>query len=123
MKKLLQFLRSIWKAGVFSPTSFVVRALLLSLAFAASELLGFRDYTTFLSGTSANPNLSWRTGATLGFIHLLLYVAFILVVPIFLIAASLLAIWNRRKTAETRVHGNDAPAPRQLLGLAAPSEG
>ena len=54
-----------------------------------------REYTTFLSGTSANVNLSWHTASFLGLIHLLLYVAFILLAPILLIAAGLLAAWNR----------------------------
>ncbi|HXP59889.1 MAG TPA: hypothetical protein VN829_05310 [Dongiaceae bacterium] len=95
MKTVFGFLRRLWKASVFSPTAFLVRAVLITAFFCASELLGLREYTTFLSGTSANLNLSWQTAATLGLIHLLLYVGFILLVPIFLIAAGLLAAWNR----------------------------
>jgi hypothetical protein len=95
MKNVFQFLRRLWKAGAFSPTAFVVRALIIAMLFGLSELLGLREYTTFLSGTSANLNVSWQTAATLGLIHLLLYVGFILLVPVFLITAGLLAAWNR----------------------------
>ena len=87
MKALLGFLRRLWKAEAFSPAGLVLRAILITVLLCASELLGLREYTTFLSGTSANVNLSWHTASLLGLIHLLLYVAFILLVPILLIAA------------------------------------
>jgi hypothetical protein len=48
-----------------------------------------------VSGTSANLNVTWQTAAIFGFIHLLLYVGFILLVPIFLITAGLIAAWNQ----------------------------
>jgi hypothetical protein len=95
VKTVFGFLRHLWQASAFSPTAFVARAVLITALFCVSELLGLREYTTFLSGTSANLNVSWQTAATLGLIHLLLYVGFILLVPIFLIAAGLLAAWNR----------------------------
>lgn len=95
MKTILSTLRQAWRAEAFSPTAFVVRAIVIALFFCVSELLGLKEYTTFLSGTSANLNVSWQTAATLGLIHLLLYVGFILLVPIFLITAGLLFIWNR----------------------------
>ncbi len=95
MNTALKLLRHIWNAGAFSPTAFVVRAVAIALLFCVSELLGFREYTTFLSGTSANLNVSWQTAATLGLIHLLLYVGFILLVPVFLLSAVLIATANR----------------------------
>ncbi len=95
MKPIFGLLRSLWKADVFSAPAFVVRAIVISVFFGISELAGLREYTTFLSGTSANLQVSWQTAATLGLIHLLLYVAFILLVPIFLITAGLLTAWNR----------------------------
>lgn len=95
MKALFEFLRRLWKADPVSPAAFLVRAILIALLFCLSELLGLREYTTFLSGTAANLNMTWKTAATLGLIHLLLYVGFILLVPVFLITAALLAAWNR----------------------------
>ena len=73
----------------------MLRAIIITVLFRVSELLGLREYTTFLSGTSANLHVSWQTATTLGLIHLLVYVAFILLAPIFLITAGLLAAWNR----------------------------
>jgi hypothetical protein len=95
MKTLARFCRGIWTADAFSPAAFVVRAVLLVALFGASELFGWRDYTTFLTGTSANLNVTWRTAATLGMIHLLLYFTCLLLAPICLIMAGLLVLWQR----------------------------
>ena len=97
MKRFLGFSHSLWKAPPFSPTAFVIRAIIITVLFSSSELLGLREYTTFLSGTSANVNLTWQTASFLGLIHLLIYVAFILLVPISLITAALIAVWTRWK--------------------------
>ena len=95
MKSIPGPFRRVWQADPFSPTAFVARAVIITVLFCASELGGLREYTTFLSGTSANLNLSWHTAATLGLIHLLLYVAFILLAPVSLITAGLLLLWSR----------------------------
>ena len=95
MKTLFGFLRRLWQAETFSPMAFALRAIVITVLFSVSELLGLREYTTFLSGTSANVNLSWQTASVLGLIHLLLYVGFILLVPVSLITAGLLAAWAR----------------------------
>ena len=114
MKAVLRFLCRLWKAEIFSPTALTVRAVTITVLFCASELLGLREYTTFLSGTSANVNLGWHTASVLGLIHLLLYVGFILLVPISLIAAGLLAAWNRWQCKQ------EIP-DQQLAATAAPS--
>jgi len=100
MKAVSKFLLPLWKASTFSPVAFVTRAVAIAVLFGISELIGLRKYTTFLSGTSANLNLTWQTAAVLGLIHLLLYVGFILLAPIFLITAGLLAAWNRLSKPE-----------------------
>lgn len=102
MKALFTFLRRVWQAETFSPTAFVARAIAVTMLFAVSELLGLREYTTFLSGTSANVNLGWSLTSVLGLTHLLLYVGFILLAPIFLIAAGLITAWNRWRTTPTK---------------------
>jgi hypothetical protein len=97
MKTTFGLLRHVWKADAFSPTAFVVRAIIITACYCLSELAGLREYTTFLSGTSANVNVSWQNAATLGLIHLLLYVAFILLAPVSLICAGLVFLWNTRR--------------------------
>ena len=95
MKTAFGLLRRTWQADAFSPTAFVARAVIIAVCYCLSEVAGLREYTTFLSGTSANLNVSWQTAATFGLIHLLLYVAFILLVPVSLITAGLLLLWNK----------------------------
>ena len=107
---------NLWTAGAFSPAAFVVRAIVVALLYAVSELLGLREYTCFLSGTSANLNMTWQTASVLGLIHLVLYVAFILLVPILLITAALLAacnLWIGRTRVEQRLRGREAPSAVQ----------
>ena len=94
MKPVFALLRRLWKAETFSPTAFVIRALVITVLFCISELLGLREYTTFLSGTSGNVNLGWSVTSALGLIHLLLYVGFILLAPVSLLTAGLIAAWN-----------------------------
>jgi len=95
MKGSLRLLRRFWEAGVFSPEAFVLRAAIISVLYFVSRIAGLQEYTAFLSGTSANLNMTWENAAVLGLIHLLLHVFFILLVPICLITAGLLAAWNR----------------------------
>jgi len=104
MKTIFVLMRHVWEAGAFSPTAFIARAIMIALCYFISELAGLREYTTFLSGTSANLNLSWQTAATLGLLHLLLYVAFILLAPVSLITAGLLLLWDRWNAADPARH-------------------
>ena len=115
MTTLLKLLAQVWRADSFSPTAFVARAVIITLVFGISELAGLREYTTFLSGTSANLNVSWQTAATLGLVHLLLYVAFILLVPISLITAALLVVFN--KWVEHREKPQATSAAANLVNL------
>ena len=107
MKAIFGVLRRLWKAEAFSPSAFLVRAAILAALYAVSRMAGLQEYTTFLSGTSPNVNLSWQTASAIGLIHMLLYFSFILLVPILLITAALLAIWNRWK-AEREVPVRDS---------------
>jgi len=72
----------------------VVRAVTIAALYGISELAGLREYTTFISGTSANLGMHPHTAALLGLVHLVLYVGSILLAPIMLIAAGLLTGWN-----------------------------
>jgi len=105
MKAIFGLLRRLWKVEAFSPTALMVRAAVLTALYAVSCAAGLKEYTTFLSGTSPNVNLSWHTASTLGLIHLLLHFSFILLVPILLITAGLLAAWNRYFSRDAKLQG------------------
>ncbi len=116
MKTAFGFLGRVWKADAFSPTAFVMRAVIIAALFCISEVAGLREYTTFLSGTSANLNVSWQAAATLGLIHLLLYVAFILLVPVSLITAGLLLVLNKMERPK-QVHHSASAQPSTRVGF------
>ena len=83
------------RALFLSVKDLLLRAAVVTIFFGAAHFLGLRQYTSFISGTSADPSLSPVTVGFLGLSYLVLYFAFILAVPIFLIAAGLLALWER----------------------------
>jgi hypothetical protein len=93
---LAQKCAALWRAEFFSAKDFVVRAVFLSALFLVVHAAGLREYTAFLSGTPAQPGLSWQAVAFLGAAYLLVYYAFILLVPILLIAALIHRLLSRR---------------------------
>ena len=111
MKATFGLLRRLWKAEAFSTAAFLVRAAILAVLYAVSCAAGLQEYTTFLSGTSPNVNLSWHTASTLGLVHLLLHFGFILRVPILLITAGLLAAWDAWKPEREIPVGNRHGTP------------
>ena len=65
---------------------FLKRALLCLLAFGVAHLLGLSAYTSLLSGTASFKLLPHLFGT----VYLVLYVGFVFVAPVLLIAAGLL---------------------------------
>jgi hypothetical protein len=92
---LRQRLGAFWRAKSFSPAGFVRRALFLSIFFAAAHVFGLKEFTSVLNGTTGSVALGWTTSAILGLSYVLLYLGFVLLTPVFMIAAGLLLIWQR----------------------------
>ena len=80
------------RAPFFSPAGFLARAGIISIAFLFCHALGLRVYTSILSGTSPTGGaaVDWF-GVVLAFTYMLLYFAFVLGVPILILASGLLA--------------------------------
>jgi len=83
-------------APLLSPRGLVVRAAVVALLFAVAHAAGLRAYTSILSGTSPTGNPADVGAALLGCVYVFLYFAFVLAVPIALIAAGLMALALRR---------------------------
>lgn len=92
MRKLGAWLR----APFFTPAGFLVRAGALAALYGAATLLGLRDYATILAGSLPYEGASPRLSTVLGLGYVLLYFGWILLVPVFVLAAGFLALWNRR---------------------------
>ena len=86
-----------WKGEFFSPTYFLVRALTLSALFLLVHLAGLREHTTFLSGTPGEAETGLRLSAFYGMVYILLYLGCVVVAPILLLTAGLLAAWQKHR--------------------------
>ena len=99
---------------LFSPAGFVVLAALIAGAYHVCHGLGWREYTCVLSGTPPvgdSSDLTWlRAG-----IYVVFYFAYVLVVPILLIAAAVVLLMQRAM--------NSAPGADMRLRAARPTAG
>lgn len=82
-------------AEFFSPKDFVRHAVLILVLFAMVHVCGLREYTSIISGTMASPTLGPEVCAILGMGYMALYFGAVGLAPILLIAAGLLAAWER----------------------------
>lgn len=77
-------------ADVFSPEGFVVRAVIIGIAYLLCRAFGLNAYTSILSGTSPTGGAIGFVDAALAFTYMLTHFAFVLGVPILVMAAGLL---------------------------------
>lgn len=88
-------LKAWFGAEILSSRGLALRAVLLGAAYEVCELTGLREHTTFLSGTTASASVGWNWSVVCGVTFITLYLAFVLVTPILLLAAALVGIWRR----------------------------
>jgi hypothetical protein len=88
-------LAALWRAELFSPRDFLRRAVVLAIIFLAVHIAGLREFTSILNGTVASPELGRGMSAFLGLVYIFAYLGFVLLVPILLLAAAMLAGWRR----------------------------
>jgi hypothetical protein len=82
-------------ADFLSPKDFVRHAVLVLAVFALVHLCGLREYTSVLNGTTGAVGMDMETATLLGVGYVLVYLAAILLAPILLIAAALVAVWQK----------------------------
>jgi len=99
-------IESYWHAELLSPKDLVCRAIMIAVIFGSVHLAGLREYTSILSGTAGSAEIGRGLAAFLGVGYVFSYLAFVLLVPIFLIAALLILLWQRLgKTGKQDVVG------------------
>ena len=69
---------------------FLTSALIVSLCFGLTHILGWREYTSVLSGAASFGVLPRLAGV----IYAVFYTLFVVYVPILLIAAGLAGMWD-----------------------------
>jgi len=82
----------LYRAPMFSPIGFLVRAGILTLVFVALHLAGLRHHVSVLSGSLATGSLPGTVSGALGIVYVCAYFAAVLAVPILVLAAAILAI-------------------------------
>lgn len=90
-KKLTIFQR----AEFLSARDMVQRAAAIAGLFLLVHLAGFREYTGILNGTIGSLDLGWKLSSFLAVIYIMLYLAFVIVVPVLVLAAMILSVGQR----------------------------
>lgn len=96
------------RGPAFSPHGLLTRAVIITLAYLVAHCAGLREYTTIISGTSPTGVPNQAFPALLGILYVLLYMGFVVVVPILIIAALFFAGWAGLTASPA---GPDAAAP------------
>ena len=109
-RSLGQKIRNVWQADFFSPKYFLRWAVFLTVPFVVAHLCGLRESTSILNGTSA-VGMNLQQTAFWGGLYVLLYLAFILLVPTLLLAAGLLLVWHRVTMTKSPAHESEKNSP------------
>ena len=83
------------RAEFLSARDLLQRAAAISGLFLLVQLAGFREFTGILNGTIGSIALGWNLSAFLAVIYILLYLAFVILVPVLVLAAMILTVWQR----------------------------
>jgi UDP-N-acetylmuramyl pentapeptide phosphotransferase/UDP-N-acetylglucosamine-1-phosphate transferase len=83
------------RADFLSPKDLLQRAGAISVIFSFLHLAGLREFTSILNGTVGSLALGWKLSAFLAVIYVLSYLAFVVLVPVLILAAMILLAWQR----------------------------
>jgi hypothetical protein len=90
------------RAEFLSPRDLLQRALGLSGLFLLAHLAGLREFTSVLNGTIGSVAAGWKLSGFLALIYILLYLAFVILVPVLVLAAMILAVGKRFRRKEEK---------------------
>jgi hypothetical protein len=101
MKKLFRNRPAFFqRAGFLSPKDLLQRAFAICVIFLLLHVAGLREYTSVLNGTVGSVALGWKLSGFLAVIYIVAYLAFVVLVPMLILAATILAAWQ--KYSQTR---------------------
>ncbi len=83
------------RAEFLSARDLLQRALGISGLFLLVHLAGLREFTSVLNGTVGSVAAGWKLSGFLALIYILLYLAFVILVPVLILAAMILAVGQR----------------------------
>ena len=95
-------MKSFWKnitilqqADFLSPKDLLQRAGAITIIFLLLHLAGLREFTSVLNGTVGSLALGWKASGFLAVIYIASYLAFVVLVPVLVLAAMFLMAWER----------------------------
>jgi hypothetical protein len=94
-----------WYAERFSPAGFLQRAIVISLVYLLVHLAGWREYTSVLNGTVGPDSAGWTLSAFLGVAYVIIYLVFIILVPVLILASGILAGWLKYELKKENSQG------------------
>jgi hypothetical protein len=107
IQKFWQSLGPFRRAEFLSPKDLFQRASAISGLFLLAHLAGLREFTSVLNGTIGSVAAGWKLSGFLAVIYILLYLAFVILVPVLILAAMILTVWRRC----VRTEGNSPVTP------------
>jgi hypothetical protein len=105
MRHLKSFLCQ--RAEFLSPKDLAQRACAVSVIFLLLHLAGLRDFASILNGTVGSLSLGRNLSAFLALIYIGFYLAFVVLAPVMVLAAAMLAVTarlRRRGGAKSNQH-------------------
>ncbi len=102
MKLLWQRLAISRRAEFLSARDLLQRALGISGLFLLAHLAGLREFTSVLNGTIGSVAAGWKLSSFLALVYILLYLAFVILVPVLVLAAMILAVAQRFRRKEEK---------------------
>ena len=93
------------RAEFLSGRDLLQRALGVSVLFLLAHLAGLREFTSVLNGTVGSVAAGWKLSGFLALIYLLLYLASVILVPVLVLAATILAVWQQCVQKEENFSG------------------
>ena len=83
------------RADILSPKDLLQRAFAIAVIFLLLHLVGLREYTSVLNGTVGSVALGWKLSGFLAVIYIVAYLAFVVLVPVLILAAMILMAWQK----------------------------
>jgi len=106
IKLFWQRLAVFQRAEFLSARDLLQRAGAISVLFLVAHVAGLREFTSVLNGTVGSVAAGWKLSSFLAVIYILLYLAFVILVPILILAAMILAVGQRFRRKQKAVPGD-----------------
>lgn len=97
------------RADFLSPKDLLQRACAICLIFLLLHLAGLREYTSILNGTIGSLALGWKLSAFLAVLYIVAWLAFVVLVPVMILAALILLAWQRCWKQNPKIKSEKAP--------------